>query len=102
MNDKGQINYANFASEEFFSLGQTLLQTKKLDEIVPFGSPLIGLVDKVIKSGNTINEYEIDLGTPRTGKKQMVDVQVAPVPGDENEVMLIIQKNLSPRRLTAN
>ena len=92
VNDKGQINYANFASEEFFSLGQTLLQTKKLDEIVPFGSPLIGLVDKVIKSGNTINEYEIDLGTPRTGKKQMVDVQVAPVPGDENEVMLIIQK----------
>ena len=92
VHENGQIHYANFASEEFFSLGQTLLQSKKLDEIVPFGSPLIGLVDNVIKSGNTINEYEIDLGTPRTGKKQMVDVQVAPVPGDEKEVMLIIQK----------
>ncbi len=87
------IIYANFAAEEFFFQSVEMLKTCKFEDIIPFGSPLIGLVEQVFQSGSTINEYAIDLGTPRTTKKLMVDVQVALVShAGEDEAVLMIQK----------
>lgn len=93
------VQYANFAAEEFFSLGLTLLRTRKLEDIIPFGSPLVGLVEEVFRSGSTINEYEIDLGTPRTGKKLLTDVQVGLVTydGREEAVMIIQKKSIASK-----
>ena len=50
-----KVQYANFAAEEFFSQGLNLLRTRKLEDIIPFGSPLVGLVEEVFRSVSRIN-----------------------------------------------
>jgi len=61
----GKIVDANMAAESFFEISTQFLQRQSLKELVPFGSPLLALIDQVRSSGSPVNEYKVDLGTPR-------------------------------------
>jgi two-component system nitrogen regulation sensor histidine kinase GlnL len=61
----GRIVDANMAAESFFEISTQFLQRQSLKELVPFGSPLLALIDQVRSSGSPVNEYKVDLGTPR-------------------------------------
>jgi len=63
----GRIVDANMAAESFFEISAQFLQRQSLKELVPFGSPLLALIDQVRSSGSPVNEYKVDLGTPRIG-----------------------------------
>ena len=63
----GKIVDANMAAESFFEISTQFLQRQLLKELVPFGSPLLALIDQVRSSGSPVNEYKVDLGTPRMG-----------------------------------
>ena len=43
----GKIVDANIAAESFFETSTQLLQRQSLKELIPFGSPLLALVDQV-------------------------------------------------------
>src|SRR5258707_4475919 len=60
----GRIVDANMAAESFFEISTQFLQRQSLKELVPFGSPLLALIDQVRVSGSAVNEYNVDLGTP--------------------------------------
>jgi two-component system nitrogen regulation sensor histidine kinase GlnL len=47
---------------------------------VPFGSPLLALVEQVRERRAPVNEYRVDVSSPRLGVEKMVDIYVAPVP----------------------
>ena len=70
----GKIADANIAAESFFEISTQFLKRQSLKELVPFGSPLLALIEQVRASGSPVNEYKVDLGTPRIGG----DRQVAP------------------------
>ena len=72
----GYIPYANPAGEEFFSSSINMLRRTKIDQVVPFGSPLLALIDQVRESDDRVSEYGVDLGTPKTGVKN-VNIQVS-------------------------
>src|SRR6476469_5667097 len=61
----GKIVDANMAAESFFEISTQFLQRQSLKELVPFGSPLLALIDQVRASASPVNEYKVDLGTPR-------------------------------------
>src|ERR1700752_525003 len=63
----GRIADANMAAESFFESSAQFLQRHSLKDLVPFGSPLLALVDQVRSSGSPVNEYKVDLGPPRIG-----------------------------------
>ena len=63
----GKIIDANMAAESFFEISTQFLQRQSLRELVPFGSPLLALIEQVRSSGSPVNEYKVDLGTPRIG-----------------------------------
>ena len=69
----GKIVDANNAAESFFEISTQFLQRQSLKELVPFGSPLLSLIDQVRASGSPVNEYKVDLGTPRLGGDRLVD-----------------------------
>ena len=75
----GKIVDANIAAESFFEISTQFLQRQSLKELVPFGSPLLALIDQVRASGSPVNEYKVDLGTPRIGGDRQVDLHVAPL-----------------------
>ena len=62
----GRITDANVAAEAFFEISTLLLQRNLLSDLVPFGSPLLALVEQVRERGAAVNEYRVDLGTPRS------------------------------------
>ena len=74
----GKIVDANNAAESFFEISTQFLKRQSLKELVPFGSPLLALIDQVRTSGLPVNEYKVDLGTPRIGGDRQVDLHVAP------------------------
>ena len=88
----GMINDANVAAEDFFDMSVALLRRHALRDLVPFGSPLLSLIEQVRRRGGAVNEYKVDLGTPRTPLERLVDLHVAPVPERPGQVVVMLQQ----------
>src|ERR1700747_3471086 len=88
----GKVVDANAAAEAFFEVSLPLLRRHLLGELVPFGSPLLVLVEQVRKRGAAVNEYKVDLGTPRNPGDRLVDLHVAPLPEQPDYVVVMLQE----------
>src|SRR5215208_2661991 len=88
----GKIVEANVAAEAFFEVSMPLLRRHALRDLVPFGSPLLALIEQVRNRGSAVNEYRVDLSTPRTQKERLVDLNVAPVPERPGHVVVMLQE----------
>jgi two-component system nitrogen regulation sensor histidine kinase GlnL len=89
---EGNILEANVAAETFFEASMPMLRRHTLRELVPFGSPLIALVEQVRNQGIAVNEYRVDLSTPRNPGEHIVDLHVAPVPERPGDVVVMLQE----------
>jgi two-component system nitrogen regulation sensor histidine kinase GlnL len=94
-----RIRFANGAAEGFFQAGVTVLCKGTLEQFVPFASPLLSLVAKVRASGSSVNEYSVDIGTPRTGGSRQVDLQVASLPDLPGSVLVTIQPRAMAQKI---
>src|SRR3982751_5429032 len=88
----GKIVEANVAAESFFEVSMLLLRRHALGDLVPFGSPLLALVEQVRNHGSAVNEYRVDLSTPRNPGERLVDLNVAPVPERPGHVVVMLQE----------
>ncbi len=88
----GRVVDANAAAESFFEVSVPLLRRQSLRDVVPFGSPLLTLVEQVRARGAAVNEYKVDLGTPRNPGDRLVDLHVAPLPEQVDYVVVMLQK----------
>jgi two-component system nitrogen regulation sensor histidine kinase GlnL len=88
----GRIADANVAAENFFEASVLLLRRQMLRDLVPFGSPLLALVEQVRHRGDAVNEYKVDLSTPRNPGDRLVDLHVAPLPERPNHVVVMLQE----------
>jgi two-component system, NtrC family, nitrogen regulation sensor histidine kinase GlnL len=88
----GRIANANAAAESFFEASLPLLRRHVLRDLVPFGSPLLALVDQVRSRQAAVNEYKVDLGTPRNPGERLVDLHVAPLPERPDHVVVMLQE----------
>jgi two-component system nitrogen regulation sensor histidine kinase GlnL len=88
----GHIRDVNNAAEHFFDMGRALLQRSRLDDIMPFGSPVLDLVEEAIAANAPISGYKLDVSTPRTGLGKVVDAFVSPLPDSGGGVVLLLQE----------
>ncbi|MCZ7656934.1 MAG: nitrogen regulation protein NR(II) [Xanthobacteraceae bacterium] len=88
----GKIADANVAAESFFESSIPFLRRHALRELVPFGSPLLALIEQVRTRGAAVNEYKVDLSTPRNPGDRIVDLHVAPVPEQPGHVVVMLQE----------
>ena len=63
-----------------------------LRDLVPFGSPLLALVEQVRQRGAAVNEYKVDLSTPRNPGDRLVDLHVAPLPERPDHIVVMLQE----------
>ncbi len=89
---ENQILYNNVAAEAFFHAGSSSLQQKSIQYYLPFSSPLLALIEQVRRSGSPVNEYKVDISSPRLGHEQIVDLHVAPVVELPSAVVILFQK----------
>ncbi len=90
--EDGRIADANVAAEAFFEASLNLLRRHQLRELVPFGSPLLALIEQVRRRGAAVNEYKVDLSTPRNPGDRLVDLHVAPLPEQPDHVVVMLQE----------
>ena len=95
---KQEITFVNPAAEQFFDTGAGLLLRQTLDDLVPFGSPLIGLVAQARERGASVGERTVDLSTPRHGER-VADVMVTPLPETEGTVIVMLQERSLAQRI---
>jgi two-component system, NtrC family, nitrogen regulation sensor histidine kinase GlnL len=88
----GKIADANVAAEQFFEASIPMLRRHMLRDLVPFGSPLITLIEQVRRTGAAVNEYKVDLATPRNPGERLVDLYVAPLPEYPGHVVVMLQE----------
>jgi two-component system nitrogen regulation sensor histidine kinase GlnL len=88
----GKVTDANVAAEAFFEASVLLLRRHLLRDLVPFGSPLLTLIEQVRGRGAAVNEYKVDLGTPRNPGERLVDLHVAPLPERPEHVVVMLQE----------
>ncbi len=89
---EGAIREVNTAAEHFFDMGRAVLLRSRLADILPFGSPVLGLVADAIADQATVNGYKFDVSTPRTGLGRVVDAFVSPLPQSGGGVTLLLQE----------
>ena len=89
---EGNITYANADAEDFFRSSASFLSRKTLAHFVPFGSPILALVDQVRARNSPVNEYRVDVSSPRIGIEKVVDLYVAPVPEFAGSVVVMFQE----------
>jgi two-component system, NtrC family, nitrogen regulation sensor histidine kinase GlnL len=88
----GKIVEANVAAENFFESSIAHLRRYALRDVVPFGSPLLSLVEQVRERGAAVNEYKVDLSTPRMPGERIVDLHVAPLAEQTGHVVVMLQE----------
>ncbi len=88
----GKIADANVAAEQFFEASISVLRRHFVRELVPFGSPLLALIEQVRRRGAAVNEYKVDLATPRNPGERLVDLHVAPLAEYPDHVVLMLQE----------
>lgn len=89
---EGFITYANADAEDFFRSSANMLARNTLSKLIPFGSPLLQLVDQVRERRAPVNEYRVDVSSPRLGIEKVVDLYVAPVPEFPGSVVVMFQE----------
>ena len=82
---------ANAAAEDFFGASRAVLSREKAAKLFPFGSPVLSLIEQVRTRGAGVNEYRVDVSSPRTGTDKLVDVYANPVAGDGVCILLRVR-----------
>jgi two-component system nitrogen regulation sensor histidine kinase GlnL len=89
---ENRVVYANAAAESFLSTSVAMLKRQRLDDVVAFGCPLLALVEQVRRTGATLNEYGIELVSPRFAGVKLVDVYGGPLPEQAGSILLMLQQ----------
>lgn len=92
VNDAGLIAFANWEAEAFFGASASHLARYRISTFIPFGSPLLALIDQVRERKAPVNEYRVDLSSPRLGQDKLVDIYVAPVASEAGAVVIVFQE----------
>lgn len=92
VNENNVITYANAEAEDFLRSSAAVLMRSELAKFMPFGSPLLTLVDQVRDRNSHYNEYRVDVSSPRIGNDKIVDLYVAPVSEIPGAVVIMFQE----------
>lgn len=87
-----RVEYANNAAELFFSTSLSVMRRIGLREIVAFGCPLLALIQQVREELSTVNEYGVEIASPKFGQPKLVDVYAGPVPEAAARVVVMLQQ----------
>ncbi len=87
-----RIVEANLAAQAFLQMSASMLIRFTLAELVPFGSPVLTMVDAVRTHGGSMSEYRVDVGTPRIGQDKIVDLYATPSTDQPGDIVIMLQE----------
>jgi two-component system nitrogen regulation sensor histidine kinase GlnL len=91
VNAKGMIVFANPPAEQFLDMSAAMLKRQLLPGMLPFGSPVLSLIEQVRDHGTTVSEYGVEIATPRITPRS-VDVHLSPIADLPGGVAVMFQE----------
>ncbi|MDK9695993.1 MAG: nitrogen regulation protein NR(II) [Siculibacillus sp.] len=88
----GAILGGNDAAEHFFQASIPFMRRHNLTYFIPFGSPLLGLIEQVRERGAPVSEYRVDLESPRLPGEKLVDIYATPLAERPDCVVVMLQE----------
>ncbi len=88
----GAIIAANDAAEHFFQASAAFMRRQKISYFIPFGSPLLELIDQVRDRQAPVSEYRVDIESPRLPGDKVVDIYAASMPERTDAVVVMLQE----------
>ncbi len=92
LGEGNMVEFANAAAEAFLMTGLPVLGRMSLDQVMAFGCPLVALVEQVRRSGASVNEYAVELTSPKFTHPKLVDVFGGPLPQHPGRIVLMLQQ----------
>ncbi len=94
------ILYANSGAEAFFSISARLMKKQTLADILPFGSPVLALVEEVRTHGASVTEHRVEISSPKIGTDRQADVSGQPiVTTDGADVLLMLRERTMAEKI---
>lgn len=93
-----EIVYVNPAAEIFFDAGAPVLCGSGAQELVPADSPLLAILGQARRTGASVSEEGVTIGTPRIGA-HFVTLQASPLSEGEDMVVLTIHERSIARKI---
>ncbi len=98
LNRNLRLIFSNDAAEQFFAVSSNVLKRNPLSDILSVNSPLVTLIEQVFNSGASVNEYDVELASPRFGERS-VDVQVTLVDDDQQHALVLLQERTMAQKM---
>ncbi|HWA03823.1 MAG TPA: ATP-binding protein [Rhizomicrobium sp.] len=98
VDERDRIVFVNPAAEQFFDTGAGLLLRHRIEDLVPFGSPLTGLIAQARERGAPAAERAMDLSTPRHGER-VADAMATPMGEPRGAVVVTLQERSLAQRI---
>lgn len=92
LREDNRIVFGNAAAESFLSLSSAMLTRFRLDDVVAFGCPLLALVEQVRQTGASLNEYGVEMASPKFASPKLVDVYAGPMSEGAPLVVVMLQQ----------
>jgi len=94
-NEDHSIAFVNYAAEAFFGASLSVLSRQRLDDLIAFGSPIIGLMQAVADRRGPMTEYRVRVGSSRFSDAtddRIVDVFGTPLSDSDGRIALLFQE----------
>ncbi len=94
-NEDHNIAFVNYAAEAFFGASLSVLSRQRLDDLIAFGSPIIGLMQAVADRRGPMTEYRVRVGSSRFSDAtddRIVDVFGTPLSDSDGRIALLFQE----------
>ena len=91
VNKSNVILYINEIGEEFFGVSSSILIGKKINDIIPFDSPILNLINRVRKNKTGITEESLDFSNLNFPNRK-VRVHVIPLTFDNNKIIIQVSQ----------
>ncbi|MEM0898479.1 MAG: ATP-binding protein [Pseudomonadota bacterium] len=88
---ENKIVYSNMAAEQFFLTSRRALLGERLNDYVPVTSPLLALLEQVRNGDAPVNEYRLDISSPRLGDDRIVDAYVSPAGEGAKDLVIVFR-----------
>jgi len=91
VNKSNVILYTNEIGEEFFGVSSSILIGKKINDLIPFDSPILNLINRVRKNKTGITEESLDFSNLNFPNRK-VRVHVVPLTFDNNKIIIQVSQ----------
>jgi two-component system, NtrC family, nitrogen regulation sensor histidine kinase GlnL len=85
------VVFANPPAEQFLDMSAHMLRKQPLAALLPFGSPVLALINQVRAHGVTVSEYGLEIATPRLPTR-VVDAHLSPIADMPDGVLAMFQE----------